>query len=213
MLCIISCHFHLLIGFSSSTTVTLYRRSADSILIQSAQQLVLQQSARCNVKPISQSTVSIMKKRLFRHVELKAPNNNFSKCSECDFFQDFISRYPRGCDEWATLANDRTKHINYQKLVVVFTMDGAPTPLIVLRSSSALFTTKWITLSPPSHECSGPRRPHVGLGRSPYLLAGCLCMGTATERTLTTPQHSGLGTQTLLSPPFVGFLEHWNDLP
>ena len=91
-----------------------YPRSADSILIQSAQQLVLQQSARCNVKLVSQSTVSIMKKRLFRHVEVKAPNNNFSRCSECDFLQDCISRYPRGCDEWTTLVNDRTKHINYQ---------------------------------------------------------------------------------------------------
>ena len=91
-----------------------YRRSADSILIQSSQQLVLQQSARCNVKSVSQSTVSIMKKRLFRHVEVKDPNNNFSRCSECDFLQDCISRYPRGCDEWATLVNDKTKHINYQ---------------------------------------------------------------------------------------------------
>ena len=38
-------------------------------------------------------------------------------------------------------------------------------------------------------------------------------MGTATERTLTTPQHSSPGTQTLLFPPFAEFLEHWNDLP
>ena len=91
-----------------------YRRSADSILIQSSQQLVLQQSARCNVKPVSQSTVRVMKKRLFRHVEVKAPNNNFSRCSECDFLQDCITRYPQGCDEWATLVNDKTKHINYQ---------------------------------------------------------------------------------------------------
>ena len=45
---------------------------------------------------------------------MKAPNNNFSRCSECDFLQDCITRYPRGCDEWATLVNDRTKHINYQ---------------------------------------------------------------------------------------------------
>ena len=45
---------------------------------------------------------------------MKAPSSNFSRCSECDFLQDCISRYPRGCDEWATLVNDRTKHINYQ---------------------------------------------------------------------------------------------------
>ena len=71
-----------------------------------------QQSARC--KLVSQSTVSVMKKKLFRHVEVKAPNNNFSRCTECDFLQDCISKYPRGCREWATLVNDRTKHINYQ---------------------------------------------------------------------------------------------------
>ena len=73
-----------------------------------------QQSARCNVKPVSQSAVSVMKKKLFRHVEVKALNNNFSRCTECDFLQDCISKYPRGCEEWATLVNDRTKHINYQ---------------------------------------------------------------------------------------------------
>ena len=89
----------------------------------------------------------------------------------------------------------RRSILTTRMLVVVFTMDGAPTPLIVLRSSSALFMTKWITLSLPSHECSGLRRPHVGLDRSPYLLSGCSRMGTATERTLTTPQHSGPGTQ------------------
>ena len=112
----INSHFPLLIGESSSATLMSYRRSADSILIQSSQQLVLQQSARCNVKPISQSTVSVMKKRLFRHVEVKAPNNNFSRCSECDFLQDCITRYPQGCDEWAMLVNDRTKHIDYQNV-------------------------------------------------------------------------------------------------
>ena len=55
-----------------------------------------------------------MKKKLFMHVEVKALNNNFSKCSECNFLQDCISRYPRGCDEWATLVKDMYKHINYQ---------------------------------------------------------------------------------------------------
>ena len=66
------------------------------------------------MKPISQSTVSIMKKKLFKHVEVKAPNHNFSRCTKCDFHQDCISRYPRGCKEWAKLVNNRTMHINYQ---------------------------------------------------------------------------------------------------
>ena len=72
-----------------------------------------QQSTRCNVKPMSQSRVSVLKKKLFKHVEVKAPNNNFSRCTECNFLQDCISKYPRGCEEWAMLVNDRTKHINY----------------------------------------------------------------------------------------------------
>ena len=103
-----------MIVHSSCSDVIWYRRSADRILIRFSQLLLLQQSARCNVKPVSQSTVSVMKKKLFRNVEVKAPSSNFSRCSECDFLQDFISRYPRGCNEWATLVNDRTKHINYQ---------------------------------------------------------------------------------------------------
>ena len=103
-----------MIGYSASSDVIWYRRSVDRILIRFSQLTLLQQSARYNVKPVSQSTVSVMKKKLFRNVEVKAPNSNFSRCSECDFLQDCISRYPRGCDEWATLVNDRTKYINYQ---------------------------------------------------------------------------------------------------
>ena len=103
-----------MIGHSACSKVIWYRRSADRILIRFSQLSFLQQSARCNVKSVSQSTVSVMKKKLFRHVEVKAPNNNFSRCSECDFLQDCISRYFWGCNEWATLVNDRTKHINYQ---------------------------------------------------------------------------------------------------
>ena len=29
------------------------------------------------MKPVLQSTMKVMKKKLFRHVEVKAPNNNF----------------------------------------------------------------------------------------------------------------------------------------
>ena len=103
-----------MIVHSSCSDVIWYRQSADRILIRFSQLMLLQQSARCNMKPISQSTVSVMKKKLFRNVEVKALSSNFSRCSECDFLQDCISRYPRGYDEWATLVNDRTKHINYQ---------------------------------------------------------------------------------------------------
>ena len=103
-----------MIVHSSFSDVIWYRRSADRILIRFSQLTLLQQSTRCNVKPVSQSTVSVMKKKLFRNVEVKAPSSNFSRCSECDFLQDCISRYPWGCNEWATLVNHKTKHINYQ---------------------------------------------------------------------------------------------------
>ena len=102
-------------GYSASSEVIWYWWSTDWILIRFFQLSFLQQSSRCNVNPVLQSTVSVMKKiQLFKHVEVKAPNNNFSKCSKCDFIQDCISKYPRGCNERATLVNDKTKHINYQ---------------------------------------------------------------------------------------------------
>ena len=73
---------------------------------------LVQQSGSCIVKRVSQSTISGMKK-LFMHVEVKALNNNFSRCIMCDLLQDCIFRYVQGCKEWATLVNDRTWHINY----------------------------------------------------------------------------------------------------
>jgi hypothetical protein len=75
---------------------------------------ILQHSASCGQESVSQSTVSVIKNRSFRNVQVKTAGSNFSRCTECDFLQDCISRYPRGCDEWATLVNDRTRHINYQ---------------------------------------------------------------------------------------------------
>ena len=103
-----------MIVHSTSSDVIWYWRSADRILIRFSQLTLLQQSARCNVKPVSQSTVSVMKKKLFKNVEVKAPSSNFSNYSECDFLHNCISRYPWGCNEWATLMNNRTKHNNYQ---------------------------------------------------------------------------------------------------
>jgi hypothetical protein len=75
---------------------------------------ILQHSASCGQESVSQSTVSVIKNRSFRNVQVKMAGSNFSRCIECNFLQDCISRYPRRCDEWATLVNDRTRHINYQ---------------------------------------------------------------------------------------------------
>ena len=73
-----------------------------------------QHSASCGQEAVSQSTISVMKNRSFRNVLVKAAGSNFSRCTECDFLQECILRYPRGSDEWATLVNDRTRHNNYQ---------------------------------------------------------------------------------------------------
>ena len=58
-------------GYSVSSDVICYWRSANRILIQFSDLTLLEQSARCNIKPILQSTVSVMKKKLFRNVEVK----------------------------------------------------------------------------------------------------------------------------------------------
>ena len=74
---------------------------------------LVQQSIRCNVRFVLQSMISVMKKKLFKYDEVKAPNKNFSRCTEYDFLQDCISRYPWVCEEWTTLVYNRTRHINY----------------------------------------------------------------------------------------------------
>ena len=58
-------------GYSASSDVICYQRSANRILIQFHDLTLLQQSTRCNVKPILQSTISVMKKKLFKNVEVK----------------------------------------------------------------------------------------------------------------------------------------------
>ncbi|KAG0567459.1 hypothetical protein KC19_7G136300 [Ceratodon purpureus] len=70
---------------------------------------------QCNAKPISQSSVNRMRKEYFRNVEVKAVGSNFSKCTECDFLVELIAKYPRGSDEWQSLTEDRTRHLNYQR--------------------------------------------------------------------------------------------------
>lgn len=56
-----------------------------------------------------------MRKEYFRNVEVKAVGSNFSKCTECDFLVELIAKYPRGSDEWQSLTEDRTRHLNYQR--------------------------------------------------------------------------------------------------
>ena len=66
------------------------------------------------LKPVSQSTISNIKKRSFRNVDIKKVGSNFSKYSECDFLKEFITYTPRGTKEWQTLVEDLQKHLRYQ---------------------------------------------------------------------------------------------------
>ena len=184
-----------MIVHSSCSDVIWYRRTADRILIRFSQLTLLQQSARCNVKPVLQFTVNIMKKKLFRNVEVKAPSSNFSRCSECDFLQDCISRYPRGCDEWATLVNNRTKHINYQNachhLYHGWSSNSvdSPTEFLCIIHNKMDHTKSAI---PRMQRCT---KATSGLGQIPISVTGML----------TTPQRSGPETQTSLSLLSVEF--------
>lgn len=67
------------------------------------------------MKPVSQSAISRLRKAHFKNVEVKAVGSNFSKCTECDFLVEFIAKYPRGCDEWQALVDNRERHLNYQR--------------------------------------------------------------------------------------------------
>jgi len=76
---------------------------------------VLQVNGICNLEPVSQSAISRLRKAHFKNVEVKAVGSNFSKCTECDFLVEFIAKYPRGCDEWQALVDDRERHLSYQR--------------------------------------------------------------------------------------------------
>ena len=85
------------------------------------------------------------------------------------------------------LVNDMAKHINYQNACCYLyhgwssNSTDSPTEFLYIIHNKMDDTKSAI---PQMH---GPRRPHLDLGRSPYLLPGCSHMDTAIERTLTTP--------------------------
>jgi hypothetical protein len=73
-----------------------------------------QANARMDLQAVSQSTVSQIRSRSFRNVQVKPAGSNFSRCTECDFLRCCISKYPKDCPEWQALVDDRTRHITYQ---------------------------------------------------------------------------------------------------
>jgi len=77
--------------------------------------VLCQVNDKCNQKPLSQPALSQLRKEYFRNVEVKEVGSNFSRCTECDFLVEFISKYPRGCDDWQCLVSDRDRHLNYQR--------------------------------------------------------------------------------------------------
>jgi len=72
-----------------------------------------QVNEKCNLKPMLQSAISQLRNLHFRNVEVKAIGSNFSKCTECDFWVEFTAKYPKGCNEWQSLVEDRNHHLNY----------------------------------------------------------------------------------------------------
>ena len=95
------------------------------------------------LKPVSQSTISNIKKRSFRNVDIKKVGSNFSKCSECDFLKNFIACTPQGTEEWQTLINNLQKHLQYQsgcqKLYHSWYNEG----LLALQNFFASYMIRW----------------------------------------------------------------------
>jgi hypothetical protein len=73
-----------------------------------------QANARMDLRAVLQSTVSQIRSRLFKNVQVKPAGSNFSRCTECDFLRYCISKYSKDYPEWQALVDDRTRHINYQ---------------------------------------------------------------------------------------------------
>jgi hypothetical protein len=92
-------------------------RSTPSVLTSRVPDLTLtvdarQANARMGLRAVSQTTVSQIRSRSFRNVQVKPVGSNFSRCTECDFLRCCILKYPKDCPEWQALVDDRTHHIN-----------------------------------------------------------------------------------------------------
>lgn len=62
-----------------------------------------------------QFAITLLCKLHFRNVEVKAVGSDFLKCTKCDFLVEFIAKYPRECDKWQVLVEDKNRHLNYQR--------------------------------------------------------------------------------------------------
>src|SRR5579875_1169699 len=100
---------------SSYVVSTVGRYIRLPIILIFASAMGYQVNQMCNHKLVSQSSMSSLRKNHFRNVEVKAVGSSFSKCTECDFLVECIAKYPRGCDEWQALVDDRDRHLNYQR--------------------------------------------------------------------------------------------------
>jgi len=64
--------------------------------------------------PMSQSTISRIKKEHFNNVSIKPVGSSFAKCSLCDQLQQFLMKLPKGSPEFVEFSKQRIDHHNHQ---------------------------------------------------------------------------------------------------
>ena len=75
---------------------------------------MLQINIECGLKPISQPTMSRIWKEHFNNVAIKPVGGLFTKCTECDMLQQYISRVPRGSPQYVLFVNQRIHYLQHQ---------------------------------------------------------------------------------------------------
>jgi hypothetical protein len=75
---------------------------------------VLQTNVSYGLLPISQSTISRIKKELFNNVAIKPVGSSFAKCSTCNQLQQFLLKSPEGSLVFVEFMKQRTQHLNHQ---------------------------------------------------------------------------------------------------
>jgi hypothetical protein len=75
---------------------------------------ILQTNVALGLPPVSQSTISRIRKDLFSNVAIKPVGSSFAKCSTCDQLQQFLLKSPKGSPAYVTFMKQRTQHLNHQ---------------------------------------------------------------------------------------------------
>ena len=64
---------------------------------------------------MSQSTISRIRKDLFKNIAIKLIGNSFAKCSTCDQLQEFILKSPKRNPEYVEFVKQREEHFAHQQ--------------------------------------------------------------------------------------------------